>query len=432
MTKRFVRTLVVLATTVGVSSSLLVGCSKVDPGANGTTQNTTGTSGSSTAKTTGATTGASGSTTTDPSTSASDTGSPTPSENAPTVTLSAKSGISAMLPTDSLRISVADGTLKTVSVATKAGTAVEGKLSGDTWKSTRNLAPSTSYVATVTTTDTNGADNQQAKPFATLTPGVTATYSIPYDGATLGVGWPAVVRFDSPVRTPAMQAEVQRNVSIKVTPAQDGAWGWLDSTQLIWRPKNYWKPGTKVTVTANLQGIQTGQNKWVGKDVTGSFTIGDSRISYVNIATHQLRVTKNGATVKTIPITAGRNTPKFTTRSGIKVITERLSHTIMDSSTVDIPKDSPDAYKLDVYWAMRITNTGEFLHAAPWSVGSQGYANVSHGCTGMSTANAKWMFDFSRVGDVVEYTGSSRQFLRGEGMSVWQFSWSDWKAQSAL
>ena len=96
--------------------------------------------------------------------------------------------------------------------------------------------------------------------------------------------------------------------------------------------------------------------------------------------------------LRTIPITTGEQ-PKFTTRSGIKVIIEKYDAKRMDSETIGIPNDSPDGYNIDnVQWAMRVTYSGEFVHAAPWSVGSQGYANVSHGCTGMSTANADWLY----------------------------------------
>ena len=104
----------------------------------------------------------------------------------------------------------------------------------------------------------------------------------------------------------------------------------------------------------------------------------------------------------------------------------------MDSATVDIPKGSPDAYKLTVKDAMRLTWSGEYLHAAPWSVGSQGVANVSHGCTGMSNANAQWMFNHSLVGDVVKYVNSTRPLEQGNGYTDGNIPWTQWLAGSAL
>ena len=118
------------------------------------------------------------------------------------------------------------------------------------------------------------------------------------------------------------------------------------------------------------------------------FHVGDAMVSKVDMNTHQMRVFRNGKLIRTIPITTGEQ-PKFTTRSGTKVIVEKFRHKRMNSETIGIDPDSADGYDLDdVEYAMRVTYSGEFVHAAPWSVGSQGNANVSHGCTGMSTDNA--------------------------------------------
>ena len=90
------------------------------------------------------------------------------------------------------------------------------------------------------------------------------------------------------------------------------------------------------------------------------------------------------------------------------IIEKDRFHT-MNSETIGIDPNSAHGYNIkDVEYAMRLTYSGEFLHAAPWSVASQGHSNVSHGCTGMSTANAGWLYHHSQIGDVVEYTGSSK------------------------
>ena len=125
--------------------------------------------------------------------------------------------------------------------------------------------------------------------------------------------------------------------------------------------------------------------------------------------------------------------PDFTTRSGTKVIIEKFAEKRMNSETVGINRDSPEAYDIDdVQWAMRVTYSGEFLHAAPWSVSSQGHANVSHGCTGMSTADAGWLYAMSRRGDVVEYTGTDRPMTLDNGYGDWNLPFSEWKSGSAL
>ena len=412
MTTTFRRRTAALIAAAGLLASvLLAGCSTVDPTGGAAPRPSTS----------------------NPATSAAAPDSPeatSPSPAAdPTLTMTTEHGVDAVLPTDTLDFTVANGTITGVDVATSGGSAVAGTLTGNRWKPSRNLVPQTKYVATVTLTASDNTTRTEERPFSTLKTNI-AGYDILYTGFTLGVGIPAIIQFVSPVETRAMRAEVVKHVSVASSPRQEGSWGWVDNRQLMWRPKTYWKSGTKVTVTADLAGIQTGKDKWIGRDATGHFSIGDARISYVNIATHQMKVTKNGKTIKTIPVTTGKQ-PDYTTRSGIKVIMQRYSHIVMDSTTVDIPKNSPDAYHLDVKWAMRLTWSGEFIHAAPWSVASQGKANVSHGCTGVSTDNAKWMYDFSHAGDVVVFTGSNRPMTLGNGIGVWNASWSQWKALAA-
>ena len=161
------------------------------------------------------------------------------------------------------------------------------------------------------------------------------------------------------------------------------------------------------------------------------FTVGDANIYKVNAQTHQMQVFQNGKLLRTLPITTGK--PGFTTRSGVKVIIEKFREKRMNSETVGIDRDDPEAYDIDdVEYAMRVTYSGEFIHAAPWSVGSQGNANVSHGCTGMSTADAGWLYNMTKRGDVVEYTGTDRPMTLDNGYGDWNASFADWAEGSAL
>ena len=221
---------------------------------------------------------------------------------------------------------------------------------------------------------------------------------VPTNGQTVGVGMPVVIRFDVPV---ANQASIERHLKVTSQPAQVGAFHWISSQEVHWRPKNYWRPGTDVTVKADIGGVPAGNGIYGQMDRTQRFHVGDAMVSKVDMNTHQMRVFRNGKLVRNIPITTGEQ-PKFTTRSGIKVISEKYRTKRMNSETIGIDPDSADGYDLDdVEYAMRVTNSGEFVHAAPWSVGDQGSANVSHGCTGMSTENAEWLYNNSNVGDVV-------------------------------
>jgi lipoprotein-anchoring transpeptidase ErfK/SrfK len=243
---------------------------------------------------------------------------------------------------------------------------------------------------------------------------------------------PVIVQFDSAVVTKAQRAEVEKRVKVTTVPAQRGAWGWLDNRQLMWRPQSFWRPGTKVSVSTPLHGLQTGKDKWIVGDDGTSFSVGSSMVSTVNMRSHTLVVRRNGAVLRTIPVSTGKPGPKTETRYGTKVIIERNAAITMDSATVNIPKGAPGYYKIDTKWNLRLTWTGEFIHSAPWSVNAQGTQNVSHGCTNMAPANAQWMYNNSKMGDIVKFTGSSRAFAPTEGIGVWVYDFAGWKAQSAL
>ncbi|HYO85177.1 MAG TPA: Ig-like domain-containing protein [Dermatophilaceae bacterium] len=341
-------------------------------------------------------------------------------------------GATDVRPDTTLRVRAVGGSLSSVTVTPQKGKAVEGSLDGPQWTSSGFLSPTTTYELSATGRNDAGATQTATSTFTTLTPRLTATYRVLPDGETVGVGMPAMVVFDSPVTTPAQRAAVERQVSIVTTPQQEGAWGWSNNSQLLWRPQTFWKPGTKVSVNAPLTGLQTGDGKWVGRNAAATFTVGRARISTVDLKRHKMTVTEAGKVVKTYPISGGQSTYKYITRSGTKVITEKLAHLTMDAATLGVAKSDPGYYKLDVNYAMRVTNTGEFLHSAPWSVWAQGRSNVSHGCTNMGPADAREMFRESLVGDVVHFTGSNRPMRPGDGMDAWVYSWKNWRARSAL
>jgi lipoprotein-anchoring transpeptidase ErfK/SrfK len=197
------------------------------------------------------------------------------------------------------------------------------------------------------------------------------------------------------------------------------------------RPKTYWQAGTDVSVDLDLNSIPAGNGIYGQESRTIDFHVGDANVYKVSARTHQMQVFANGSLLRTIPITTGKD--GFTTRSGTKVIIEKFAEKRMNSETVGISSDDPEAYDIDdVKWAMRLTFTGEFIHAAPWSVGSQGSANVSHGCTGMSTENAAWLYAMTTRGDVVEYTGTDKSMTLENGYGDWNADFATYKAGSAL
>lgn len=342
-------------------------------------------------------------------------------------------GATGVLPSTPVTVETHGGTLTAVTVETADGDKVSGSIEGrDTWTSVELLRPDATYTVTTLVSGDSGRPATHTSTFSTLTPDVTATYGIVYSHQTVGVGMPVSIQFDSPVTSPEFRAEVERHVSVTTSPAQEGAWGWLDNRQLMWRPTSYWEPGTTVTIEADLTGVQTGPVKWVANDASGVYRVGASMVSTVDMDEHVMHVRRNGELVRTIPVSTGKPGPETETRSGTKVIIRKEGEVTMDSATVGIPKGDPDYYKIETKWNLRVTWTGEYLHSAPWSVDAQGSVNVSHGCTNMAPKDAKWMFKHSRVGDVVVFTGSDRVFKPTEGIGVWQYSFSEWQQQSAL
>lgn len=358
------------------------------------------------------------------------TAEPTPEA---TITSSISPGAKNVKVNRTIRLDVADGTFSEVSVSGTEGK-VDGSLSTDkaSWQSTSRLQPAETYNVRGIAIDADGNEQVYTSRFKTQELSLdkqTFPSFFPVAGSTVGVGLPVIVRFDIPVTD---HEAFQKHIKVSSVPAQPGAFHWISDKELHWRPKKYWKPGTKVTVDADIDSVPAGNGVFGQVSRTNSFTIGRSMVSKVDMKTFQMKVYKDGKLIKTMPITTGEQ-PKFTTRSGTKVIIEKFRHKRMNSETVGIPVDSADGYDLDdVEYAMRLTYSGEFVHAAPWSVGSQGRANVSHGCTGMSTADAGWLYNNTIVGDVIEYTGSPRPMTLENGFGDWNLPFSEYQQGSAL
>lgn len=310
---------------------------------------------------------------------------------------------------------------------------VPGKVTkdGSRWTAAERLEPGVAYRLTGVAKDQDGLRRKIDRPFRTVPLTLDQqTYAniAPLDGETVGVGMPVVVQFDIPVTD---RAEIERHLEVESKPAQPGSWHWISDNEVHWRPKTYWKPGTDVTVNADINGVDAGNGIFGQMDRTSRFTVGDSLIMKIDVDNHNMQVVQNGQLLRTLPISAGK--PGFTTRSGVKVIIEKHRYKDMDAATTGISEDDAEYYNIDnVEYAQRVTYSGEFLHAAPWSVGSQGSANVSHGCVGMSTADAGWLYSLTKRGDVVDVVGSDRYMELANGFGDWNLSWADYKQGSAL
>ena len=358
---------------------------------------------------------------------------PTPQTTPAVLDVSPAALATDVLPNAPVTVKASSGTLGAVTLVDAKGDKVGGQAGPDgTWTTSELLRPSAAYTFTVAATGPDGTQTTTTSTFTTFKPKVTASYGLIPNGGNVGVGMPVIVQFGSGVATKAQRAEVEKRVRVTTVPEQQGAWGWLDNRQLMWRPKDFWIPGTKVTVSTLLHGVQTGDDKWIAGDDGTSFTVGSSMVSTVDMNAHTMTVRRGGAVIRTFKVSTGKPGLLTETRYGTKVIIERNSAITMDSATVGIPKGDPNYYKIDTKWNLRVTWTGEFIHSAPWSVSAQGTQNVSHGCTNMAPADAEWMFNNSKMGDVVKFTGSSRAFRPTEGIGVWVYDFAGWKAQSAI
>ena len=329
-------------------------------------------------------------------------------------------------------LQVVNGKLRSVAVTADGSGAIDGTLTqNDTvWSSAETLVPLTHYRAQVSYVDSGGDTKSAVLTFAAAdaTKHLKVTLS-PGDGNTVGVGSPVIASLSRPVPKDE-RAMVEARLSVTVTPPVVGAWHWMSDQELHWRPPRYWKRGTAITIGADLSGLYLGKGVWGTGKHTSSFKIGDSHISRVDAARHEMYVYSNGKLIRTMPISAGRD--KYPTKSGVHITFEKSQVVTMDSATVGIPRNSPDGYYEKVYWDVRISYGGAFVHAAPWSVGEQGRVNVSHGCVNLSTSNATWFYYFSRRGDIVDvYNTGAAPDLADPGMSDWNMSWAKWVAGDA-
>jgi lipoprotein-anchoring transpeptidase ErfK/SrfK len=327
-------------------------------------------------------------------------------------------------------VSATAGKLTAVTLTDQKDRVVAGAMSADgaSWTSTDPLRIADHYRLAATAVDSDGVTTDRSGFFATVAPRKVLETSIsPLGGQSVGVGMPIIVRFNASVRD---RAAVEQALTVTSSKPAEGAWSWVSDTEVHYRPKAYWPAYSDVTLDVKLKNVDAGRSVWGMKNRTVEFRTGSSMVSIVNVNAHTLTVYRNGRKSRVIPVTTGK--AEFLTRNGTKVVLEKHTMKIMDSTTVGIPKSSPEYYRLEVPYAMRVTWSGEFVHAAPWSTGDQGRDNVSHGCVGMSMSNAIWLFNQTEVGDIVKVVGSPRPLEPGNGYTDWNVSWSDWLAGSAL
>lgn len=348
------------------------------------------------------------------------------------VTISPSNGAGAAKPDAPIEVKVADGTLETVSV-TGTGVKVGGEMAPDkkSWKSSRTLTPGIAYTVTVAAKNKDGKAANATSTFNTLKPKQTfgiADVTPGLKGEEVGIGMPIILRFTQSVTN---KAAVERALEVKADKPVEGAWYWVDSQQVIYRTKTYWKAHQNVRFSAKLAGLQGAKGVYGVRDTNHTIQIGAAQVTTGNIGDHHMTVRKDGRKLRTIPFSAGNgSTREYTTTSG--------KHLLMDKGN-PVKMTAPGKKKGDSGWyetivnhAVRFSNSGEYTHSAPWSVGSQGSTNVSHGCLNLSPANAAWYYGMAQRGDPINLTGTTRQVEPFNGWSYWQMSFAQWKKGSAL
>jgi lipoprotein-anchoring transpeptidase ErfK/SrfK len=335
------------------------------------------------------------------------------------LTITPASGDKAAQPGDGITVTAAKGTLGHVS-AESGGTPVAGTMNsaGTQWHSTWALSVSASYNVTASATAPGAKPVTKTSAFTTLAPKSTFQTQI-FEGAgqSYGVGMPIMLKFSEPI---VNKAAVEQSLQLTTSQPVVGSWYWDGDQELNFRPRQYWPAHTTVSFTGHLDGVEAAPGLYGAHTLTQTFTIGDSLIVVASTANHHMNLYRNGALYRSWPISTGK--PGDNTPNGTYVTIEKGNPVLMTGP----------GYKLEVPWSVRFTFSGDYLHDAFWSVGEQGFTNVSHGCINMAPANAEEYYKLAVPGDPVTVTGSPRAGVWDNGWTDWFKNWPDYLAGSAL
>lgn len=349
---------------------------------------------------------------------------------------------------DPVTVTAKDATLESVTVTNTDGKQINGEFDAGhkSWHTTEDLGYNKQYKVTASGTNSARQHIEQVSSFTTLKPN---NMTLPYlqanashllqDGGTYGVGQPVIVHWDEKVPD---KAAAQKTLEVTTSPHVEGAWHWSTDQDVQWRPQEYWKPGTQVTVKATVYGKDLGNGLYGQSDVSASFKIGQSKIAIADAATKTMKVYVDGALVKTIPVSMGMGgetkgangqTIDFWTRSGPHVVIGKAPVTHMSSASYGLTdKSSKYYYDEDIKKTVQISYDGEYMHLADWNIAQQGRVNTSHGCINIGPANIDWVYNNFGPGDVVDVKNTPKQLQLWESPGGWNMSWDDWVKGSAL
>lgn len=343
-------------------------------------------------------------------------------DDAVELTASVKDGASEVKVDEPVTVQDDEG-IDSVTLTDDSGNELEGSFNDDKteWTSNGKLGYSTGYSLAA-----KAGSNSLDKSFTTFSPGNLTNASLaPLDESTVGVGQSIALRFDE---VPTDRKAVEDAIKIQTEPKVEGAFYWITGQEVRWRPEEYWKPGTEVTVDADLVGKDLG-GMYGEVDRTASFTIGDDVRAVADDATKTVTVTRNGKVEKTMPTSMGM--PGYETPEGVFQIGDQLDTLMMDSTTYGLALDA-GGYQTDVSYATQMSYSGIYFHAAPWSLWAQGNTNTSHGCLNLSDADAQWVYENLKRGDIAEVKGTGGPAMNGDdGLGDWNIPWDVWSAGNA-
>jgi lipoprotein-anchoring transpeptidase ErfK/SrfK len=351
-----------------------------------------------------------------------------PTGTPPVVATAPSNAASGVPPSEPVRVTTNSGSLTTITVTGSDGSHIPGTLAPDgrSWTANEPLHYATTYSFSGAAINTAGAAPVTGS-FTTARPTslIRGRFNLG-DGQTVGVGAPIILQFNGPVRD---KKAVQDALSVHTSVPTQGSWAWLPDTaegsRIHWRPKTYWAPGTQVVVTANLAEVPFGDGASGAQNLTLQVAIGRSQIVHADARTHRMIVIRDGQQAADYPASYGLDSSTDrTTRSG--------THIVMETDRTERMVSQRYHYDVLEQWAVRISNSGEFIHANPASNGAQGNANVTHGCINLSTSDAENYFGTALYGDPVEVTGTGVPLGPSDGdIYDWTIPWEQWQAMSA-
>lgn len=360
----------------------------------------------------------------------------------------------AVNPTAPITLAVANGTLRHVSVTNSEGKHVRGVLSADktSWHATEVLGYGKQYRMTAKATSSTGeATSTFTRSFTTLTP---SNMTMPYidtiygsaiqSNASYGIAMVPVVNFDEAI---SRKKAAERALTVTTSPHVDGSWYWVSDHSVHWRPEHFYKPGTKVTVSANVYGIEVGNGLYGESDESVSYKIGRNQvtIAYDNAPNkvNKVKTYRDGKLIHTMNTSMGQHSGEMVNGNYINFYTLDGTYTVlgfenpahMCSDSYGLPANAAGGYPCeDIPWSTKISVDGIYLHeldATEWAQNSG--QDVSHGCLNLTGPNAEWFYTHSLVGDPVIIHGAkgAPKLALWQG-GDWSLSWAQWQKGSAL